>query len=190
MATTNNNRGTPQGSEPRDRPAWNRHDTLEKGLRLKTPPTQRDLSVERTSRPSKALRLLAMLLVASVSGCGGDDAQTSQGSPAPAGVTLPAKLTFVATNQTDKALKNVMIEGFAYNIKFTAIRSGDTRRLLGMKPMNMASKMTVSWADAKGGSRRSTSVRTTLPKSFNGTLRFTIHPKGKVSCQPGTVSGG
>jgi len=94
------------------------------------------------------------------------------------------------TNRMKKTLKKVMVEGFAINVKFTTLKSGGSRSLLGLKPMGMADKMTVSWADPKGGARISQPVKGSLPKNFNGMLYFTITSKGKVTFRAGTMSSG
>lgn len=103
------------------------------------------------------------------------------------GVTFPAKLTFVVTNASKKTLTDVMIEGFTHNVKFTKVAGGETRTLLASKPMNHISRMLVSWAGPKGGKRSDSSVKGKIPKSFNGTLYFTIKESGKVAFRGGTM---
>ncbi len=144
------------------------------------------VSSRRVSGMALTAILLAGLLFAC--GCGGGDDGGSAEAGEPLGVTMPTKLTFSMTNNTKDTLEQVMIEGFEQNVKFTSIASGGTRSLLGMKPMDMATDITVSWSTPRGSGRRSASVDGSLPDNFNGTLYFTISGASKVSLRPGTVS--
>lgn len=133
---------------------------------------------------SMAIMLLVGLFC--VCGCGGGESDSTEASE-PQGVTMPTKLTFHMTNNYKETLKQIMIEGFAQNVKYTSITSGGSRSLLGMKPMDMAKSITVSWANPRGSGRKSTSVKASLPKNFNGTLYFTITSSGKVKFRAGTM---
>ena len=152
-----------------------------------TDPTNKPAHTDR-SWPVSCRPLVTILFAALffASGCGGGD-DTAEAGEQP-GVTFPAKLTFHMTNNAKDTLKDIMIEGFEQNVKYTSLPSGGSRSLLGMKPMDMANSITVSWKNPRGSGRRSTSVKAPLPSSFNGTLYFTITSNGKVKFRAGTVS--
>ena len=134
----------------------------------------------------RSLTIMLLISLCFVCGCGGGESDSTEANE-PQGVTMPTKLTFHMTNNYKETLKQIMIEGFAQNVKYTSIASGGSRSLLGMKPMDMATSITVSWSNPRGSGRKSTSVKASLPKNFNGTLYFTITSSGKVKFRAGTI---
>ena len=117
-----------------------------------------------------------------VGGCGGD----AESSAEKKGITLPAKLTFMVTNSTSRTIKDVMIEGFTYNVKYTALKGGASRTLIGNKPVDQVSSITVSWTGPKGKKRTDVTAKGKIPRNFNGKLYFDILSSEKVLYRGGT----
>jgi len=132
--------------------------------------------------------LLALLLggMLAVGGCGGESDGSSPKKPAKKGITLPAKVSFTMTNSTGRTINQIMIEGFTYNVKFTSLKGGASHTLMGLKPVDLVSNITVSWTGAKGKRRTNVTAKGKIPKGFNGKLYFEILSTDKVTYKGGT----